>query len=303
VAIWAKNATEYRQLWGTIRDNPGHTCAELSRITNTRRSTTWRQIQCLDDINLLLYEDKQGRLYVIDRHLTVADLLVRGMDLPPYDGKAKLHDCPGAQCAITGKPIEHGYRAQEIVSSNTGEFLALLHGDVTGYVSQSAARAFKGSWNMGSRLIFEDGTMFHPLISGKDETRTTWSRLVRDVWPARAGERFVAIVATDYKKKVWPLARVGVLGDNAPVLLFDSGRNILATLWVNWPVLIAVLDNVEAVLALGFTKRAVAQNLLAEAKTAASVGLNRTLDAEYRLVGVRGMDEFKIAIVIAQKGI
>jgi hypothetical protein len=34
-----------------------------------------------------------------------------------------------------------------------------------------------------------------------------------------------------------------------------------------------------------------------------SVGLNRTLDAEYRLVDVRDRDEFKIAIVIAQKGI
>ena len=303
MAIWAKNAAEYRDLWETVRDNPGHTCAELSRMTNAGRSTTWRRIQCLDELDLLLYEDERGRLYVIEKYLTVADLIVRGLDLPPYDGKAKPHDCPGALCAITGKPIDSGYRAQEIVSNNTGEFLALLHGDITGFVSEAAARAFKGSWNMGSRLIFEDGAMFHPLISGKDETRVTWSRLARDVWPSRAGERFVAIVATDYKKKIWPLARVGVLGDNAPVLLFDAGRNVLATLWVNWPALIKVLDTVESALTLGFTKRAVAQNLLADAKTTMSVGLNRTLDAEYRLVDVRDRDEFKIAIVIAQKGI
>lgn len=241
------------------------------------------------------------------KNLTVSDLMVRGMEIQEIDANnPPLVDCPpNTHCCITGEEIERGYYAQDIVPSAAGEFLELMHGDVTGYMSEMAARAFKGSWNLGSRFIFEDATHYHPLLNGESaakQERACWSQLVRDVWSDKRGMRYVAILATDYKKKIWPLAQVGTLGEQSPILVFDASRDLLRNVTVDWRRLIEVLDFVELVYTAGFVKPAIESNLLSSNKAVNDVGLYQSIDWENHLKTLRGTPEFIVASIIAQKG-
>lgn len=287
-----------------IRAHPGTTQADIARAFTVNRSTVLRRITTLTESSNCLWCSQEGRLYMLN-NLTVPDLMVRGMAIPELD-KPALVDCPpGAHCCITGEPIERGYVAQKIVPSAAGEFLELMGGDVMGYMSEMAARAFKGSWNLGSRFIFEDATHYHPLLNAKSaakQDRACWSQLVRDVWPDKRGMRYVAILATDYKKKIWPRAVVGTLGEQAPILVFDASRNLLQNVTVDWRRLVEALDFVESVYTAGFVKPAIESNLLSSNKAVAENGLYQSIDWENHLKTLRGTPEFTVAAIIAQKG-
>lgn len=224
-------------------------------------------------------------------------------------------------CAITGERITQGIFWKHVIPSSTGEYLGLMSGMAFPYLGIPAAMAFKGSWNMGSRLIFEDGTMYHPYIStasAEKSERTCWRDLVRDVWPARQGQSCLCIITDDYKKKIWPMARTGELGMNTPVLLLDSDRlppskNIasprrlvsrlaLHRLTINWEKLIAVLDFVETVRAAGFGRQAISESLFTF--YAALMENQSTVSSwEARLVELRETPEFAVALLIAQKDV
>ena len=105
-------------------------------------------------------ESLSGLIWPADYHpQTVADYLVLGMEIPPL--KMEPISVPdGTYCIITGVSTWVGYPAADIVPDAAGEFLDLLPGGVGGYLSENTARAFKGSWNLGSRVIFEDGTHY-----------------------------------------------------------------------------------------------------------------------------------------------
>ena len=236
--------------------------------------------------------------------MNVAEIMVQGMELELPD-KFEKYIWQGLDtvCAITGERITEGIPWNRVIPSSTGEYLDLMHGMTFEYLSIAAATAYKGSWNMGSRLIFEDGTMYHPYISdssaAKNE-RTYWSALVRDVWPERAGQQCLCIIAGDYKKKVWPLASVGSLGKNTPVLLFDPDRFILQNVIVDWERLVNVLDFVEEVYTAGFAKNAIDESLFSDYSTL-SENLDLTMEYERRLKSIRQTNEFKASILIAQK--
>lgn len=246
--------------------------------------------------------------------LSVAEFMVEGMGLgPDVPGapdmeKFTLLDCPaGTVCAITGAPVARGYRAADVVPSNTSEYLDLLGGRPNGFVSEAAARAFKGSWNMGSRAFLYDGaTMraYHPLISNtsadKADGRTSWSRLAREVWPRYRGWACVFILATDYKKKVWPTAIPGMLGVHTPVLVFDADTNVLRAVYADWERLVEALDFVEAVLGLGFRKYSLRSCLFTDAKTTTAVGPSLVARLEEQLTVLRGTPEWTIVNIIAQ---
>lgn len=236
--------------------------------------------------------------------MNVAELMVRGMGLELLAELAgHIETGLDTQCCVTGQPIREGIAWKRVIPSSTGEYLDLMHGMALPYMSVAAAAAFKGSWNMGSRLIFEDGTHWHPLISAEGASqseRTYWSALVREVWPARAGQVCVAIVAADFKKKVWPRALTGPLGTNTPVFVLDPDRHVCQSLTVNWERLIAVLDLVEMVYSAGFGKDSVAQGLY-QSYAAFTQQPRQAIDWERELMGVRGLPEFVIAILIAQK--
>lgn len=206
-------------------------------------------------------------------------------------------------CAITGECITEGILWHRVIPPSTAEYLDLMSGMAFPYLGLSAAAAFKGSWNMGSRLIFEDGTMYHPYISvqsAEKSERPYWSKVVRDVWLQRRGENCLCIVTDDYKKKIWPRARIGQLSANTQVLLFDSGRLRLQNLTVDWEKLITVLDFVETVYVAGFNKQAISESLFI-CYAALMEHARQALDWEADLVKLRKTPEFAVSLLIAQK--
>lgn len=238
--------------------------------------------------------------------MTVAQYLVNGVRPTPLDtAKFKLRDLPsGATCFITGKQITHGYHIWDIIPETTNDLLGTLHsGDE--WISEIAARAWKASWNLGSRLIFEDSTHYHPLIntrSAAKQGRAGWSSLIRDIWPGRQGQNLLCIVATDFKKRVWFNARIGTLGKNTGVFVHDSPA-LSAMIYVDWERLISTLDFVETIYTAGFTKSAIRKSLLSSRKAMQKNGLKETMQWEKHLKQMRNTSEFHIAQVVAQKTI
>ena len=236
--------------------------------------------------------------------MNVAEMMASGMRLElPDKLKKYIEDDLDTVCAITGDKIATGISWKRVIPSSTGEYLDLMHGMTFEYMSIPAATAYKGSWNMGSRLIFEDGTMYHPYIassSAAKNERTYWSELVRDVWPGRKGQNCLCIITDDFKKKIWPRATVGGLGVNTPVLLYDSGRLILQVLTVNWKRLIAVLDFVEEVYSAGFSKSSMGESLYSH-YSGFSENPEQAMEWETQLQELRQLPEFSVALLIAQK--
>lgn len=75
---------------------------------------------------------------------TPADLLVEALRLPPLSTPPEKIP-GGGWCAITGQPITCGYRVSDVTTDATSEFLDTFHGDVHGWVSESAARCYKNA--------------------------------------------------------------------------------------------------------------------------------------------------------------
>ena len=248
-------------------------------------------------------ESPNGMIWPADYHpQTVADYLVFGMEIPPL--KTEPISVPdGTYCIVTGVSARVGYPAADIVPDAAGEFLDLLPGGVGGYLSENTARAFKGSWNLGSRVIFEDGTHYHPLIARDPKgERPCWSDLVRDLWPTRRDENVLMILTTDVKKRVWHRARIGTLGETTPVFIYDVVDSGLASVQIiNWPVLLETLDFLEKVYGMGFSKNDIRQSLLRKWSRVQSFGIRQVIDLENRLKPLRATPEFAMAIIITQK--
>ena len=235
---------------------------------------------------------------------TVAQYIVAGLGLT-LNPKLNQYIESGLDtvCAITGERIICGIPWRRVIPSSTAEYLDLMNGMAFPYLSLAAAAAFKGSWNMGSRLIFEDGSMYHPYISAESaekSERTYWSKLVRDVWPSRANQNCLCIITDNFQKKIWPRAKIGQLGVNTQILLFDSGRSRLQNLTVDWERLIETLSFVEEVYDAGFSKQAISESLFLSYAVLVEHS-DRVLDWETELANIRDTPEFVVSILIAQK--
>lgn len=237
---------------------------------------------------------------------TITDFLSVGMKLPSLKLQpTNLEQSGDVLDVITGEQIQRGYSLWDVVPSTSGEYLDMLHGKMSGYVSENTARALCGTWNMGSWLIFEDGSGYHPLIasnSTKRDGRPIWSSLVRDVWPKRRGQRVLCILATDVKKRVWHRARIGVLSERTDVFIFDNACHRCGVFPINWEWMIEILDFIEEIYYRSFSKASIRENLLHDLKTAHSIGLSIALELEKMLASYRGTPEFDFALTIAQKG-
>lgn len=208
-----------------------------------------------------------------------------------------------ATCAITGDRITEGIQWRRAIPKSTSEYLDLLNGATSKYISIDAATAFAASWNLGSRLIFENGDAYHPLISSasaQKSSRVCWRDIIRKIWPQRRGQQCLIIVAGDFKKRVWPRARVGPLGEYTPVFLLDPVRHIACNVFVNWPRLIKTLDLIEDIYTIGFNKNAIAEGLYMQYEQFEKAP-TATLEYEKQLKQYRSVDEFSIALLVAQK--
>jgi hypothetical protein len=255
-----------------------------------------------------------------DTFITPADLLAAGLALPPVAEPA-VDLPPGTVCAITGQPIARGYRARDLVTSATAEFLDCFRGGVDGFVAEAAARCFRsadprrGNPCARSQLAFADGTLYQPLINrvaAAEQGRPCWRDLVRAIWPARRGDLVLAILTTNTKRRLWPQARVGTLGARTPLLLYDSALDAASVRWLDWPALLDCLDLVETVYAAGVAKPAIRGGILGSAGRAGirrpgsarpdgPAGLATLIGWERALAGWRPRPEFDVAVLIAQR--
>lgn len=236
-------------------------------------------------------------------------LLASGLRLPPLP-EPPIPVPPGTVCATSGEPLAHGYPVERVVTDATGEFLDTFHGDVHGWVSDSAARCYtsadprRGNPCARSVLAFADGTLHSPLIAreaARAQNRACWSQLVRDVWPDRAGQVMLAIITTDTKKRLWMHARTGVLGERTPIFCYDPETALHGIRYISWPRLITCLDCVEEIYSAGFPKQALRVSLYTAGKIAQTVGLSTTRRMEAALSAWRSSQEFAIALLMAQR--
>jgi len=236
---------------------------------------------------------------------TVPDLLVRGLDLPALP-KPPVETPAGTRCAMTGVEIAAGYPILALVSNATAEYLDTFRGNPGGYLCEAAARAFKAQRQTSrNALIFADGTSYQPFIArasaDKDPDRPCWSDLVREVWPARRGQECYIMLTTDMKKRLWPRARVGVLGSATALYLYDSGLASAGVRLIDWPALLECLDLVEAVYTAGFVKDRIRYGLWSYHNKVQEVGIGQTREWEAALRAWRQRAEFDVALLIAQK--
>lgn len=247
---------------------------------------------------------------MIYEHLTPPDLLVRGLGLGPLP-KAPVEVPAGTCCAVTGKPITAGYAVTDMTTEATAEFLDFFRGGIAGYVAEETARCIKvnaaprqGNLTARAAMVFADGTYYNPLISAESaakQERPCWSQLVREVWPARAGQPVLIILTTDMKKRLWPRARVGAMGNSTPVLYYDNASSGNEVFSIDWPQMLACLDLVEEVYSKGFPKAAMVEGLTRAWKATQALGLAETLRLDRGLRPLRGSQAFQMAVLIAQK--
>lgn len=231
---------------------------------------------------------------------------------------------------MTGEALSEGYPIQSIIPSTTGEWLDLLRGDVHGYFSPAAAACIQNDWNLGSRAIFETSlgvfSASYPLLARPkpgaavelvDEAtadpkrlktlrrdgqgaRPCWSDIIRSL-PERRGQRCLLIVATDPKKRVWNRARVGVVGEATPFLLFDSSRSLLTVVQAPVDDLVPAFELVEAIYTSGFTKSAIERFLPSESKPVAAVGMAQAMRWEAALKPLRLLPWFPVLSICCQR--
>lgn len=207
-----------------------------------------------------------------------------------------------------GEELQVGYPTSSALSTATGEFLDLLPAN-TGWVSENVARALKGMWNAGSVVALADGTYYHPLLSresAQKQGRPCWSDLVREL-STKIGQSGVLLLTDDYKKRIWPMARVTVVGAHTELCVY--AESILGNVAVAWPRLHATLDQVEAIArecqaALGkawimTTRRALRESFF-EHSLIKALGALRVRELEVLVAPLRDTNEFRIALIIFQ---
>ncbi|HET6382640.1 MAG TPA: hypothetical protein VFJ58_04545 [Armatimonadota bacterium] len=239
--------------------------------------------------------------------------LAAALALPPLPEPA-VPLPPGSVCAMTGVPITAGYPISAITTEATNEFMDTFRGHPTGYVSEAVARCMKGSNPRagmkinGSHAIFErpGGNLesFKPLISSAaaaEQGRPCWRDLFVNEFHSRVGRRCLLLLSTDTKKRLWPRASVGALGDHTPVYIYDSGYSLAGVSYLSYTTILSALTIIENAYTAGFSKRGILSLLFNETKTVNAIGLKATLEFERALMSIRALPEFLFALLIAQK--
>lgn len=296
------------RVWQCIMQNPGLKRGQIASRLKTNRGWVDSALTTLENHGYLVSEF-ENRLFAhghtAERSImTVADFLVKGMNLPLLEKPPKIvNHTKRGNCVITGLPITHGYEIWDVVPDSAGEFLDLLPNGVNGCISETAARAIKGTWNLGSRIIFDDGTHYHPLIArDKKGERPCWSDLARQLWQERRSQSVLMILTTDVKKRVWHKARIGVLGSATPVMIYDVADSGLSSVQViDWAVLLEILDVVENIYSMGFSKNGIRYSLLREWSRVQSLGTRQVIELDNQLKPLREKTEFAMAVLISQK--
>lgn len=243
--------------------------------------------------------------------ITFPELVANAFDLPAP--KAATMPTDGERCVITGEPLTEGCRVADVLSATHGEFLETLNGNPHGYMSVAAATCWGASnpksphplSTLCSRsfAVFGD-TGYMPLISRESackQERPCWADLVYDVWEHHRGEPCAIVLSTDTKKRVWPMARAGILGHATPALVYNSDQNVHRVITINWPIMLDALTEVSAMYEAGFAKQCLGAGLFRQMAVCESAGIPRALAWERRLEQLRTEEYWPFVYLIVQR--
>lgn len=229
--------------------------------------------------------------------MTPAAVICAGLDLPLVDTTAVP---PGTTCALYGHPIDEGVRTLDIIRPSQMEIMELFD-RVDGWVSAEVAtvyRAYSPKANASHRsMLWVDGLGFWQPRATADGEGDQWSDLARLIWPAGAGCECLVLYLDDFKKRVWPHARMGVLGSVTWACARDTRLDLYGPLTLDWPRLVRCLDLIEPLLSSGVSKSAIERCVIG----AKGIGLRASIAAERDLAAERGHVEFGLAVRWARK--
>lgn len=248
------------------------------------------------------------------KNLTVSDLIVDNMSyeklnksgkpetiiVPPLPDKIKQFKNVNDICAITGEHIKDGVRVIDIVTDATSQPHETLKYR-SDYVSVNSATLFK--WVIGGAIgnLYADNTGLgtKPMVSrdsSKKYGRPCWIDLIRDL---DIGTKTACIFTQESKRRLWPFANIGCVGENWSVYLYtdDYQGNIM----INYEKLLKLLTFLEDLYDFGFNKNHMKGGLIdLKYLKKTNLELSKILDLEQRLNQLRETNEFLLAIFIIQ---
>ena len=142
------------------------------------------------------------------------------------------------------------------------------------------------------------GMGLRPVVSAQSETeeRPTWRNLIRH--GLTEGAQTAAIFTSNVQRRLWHNAPVGTIGDRWRVLMVHD--DIERVLVVNLTTLKDVLDKIEYLLNLGFSKVSIKDGLLSGNQKYVSQNINTAISLENQIAEYRNQDEFILTLFIAQ---
>lgn len=245
---------------------------------------------------------------------TVSGILAGAIGIEPLTEAAV--PAPAGVCAMgnCGRPITHGYPVAALTGPATNEFLDCFRGGLRGHVCPTCAGVFKAQvpsddYRMGRAWIaFAGGPAYDPLLSREsaaDKERPCWADVLRAVWPAQRGKACVILLTTDGKRRIWPGARAGALGERTPIYYHNNKASMGVTgsrvLTVSWPALLECLDLVERAYAAGFAKTVIRDGILSQFAAAQALGMRESISLERELAPWRERPEFAVALLTATR--
>lgn len=174
-----------------------------------------------------------------------------------------------------------------VTSANT-EFLDQFHGNMNGFVSTNAAACFQMSGatkkatvngrqvanpcakshfaiQLDDDLIIYQQPAFDPATAVKNDT-ITWQNAIYDACE-HIGRNAFMLITPDFKRRLWPYARTGIIGKRTPVYILNKKYNFDGQFYLDWIHLKYMLDVVAPLVGMGYSKTAILDNLILSARS------------------------------------
>lgn len=204
-------------------------------------------------------------------------------------------------CAMTGVPIEEGYRVDRLVTDTTSQPHEIFKLP-SEYCSVASARLFKsmrGDASMLGNLFVNDDGGSKPMVSRDSATkgnRPCWHDLIVELQP---DQWTVAVFTEESKRRFWLDAPLCLTGPRwRPYLHWNNCSRVLT---VDLLRLKDALKLCEQIYSYGFSKDAILTGLFDNFQQVQKFGVVRTSQLESQLLRYRDSDELLLAAFVVQK--
>lgn len=238
--------------------------------------------------------------------MSFSKMLCEALDFPRPDNDPKLKRIGDfGKCGICGGTEGPFYRGQDLCSLSNAVFLEVFHGIDTPlcvYCTSLYKAQNPRTNNNGSKaMCVIDGKGGFPVIardSAAKFDRPCWTDIVKE---APIGTPCVIILSTNTKKRVWPIAAEGFIGNNTPVTISDNDLKLNTTIFIDWVDMLKDLQIVEGFIDRGLTKTALFYTLINTLKFPDGWDANSILEAEAVMSKIRAKKHAPFVQLIAQK--